>query len=235
MSGKSVIEQSLERFGENQIFFAGQLYREELSDRMTEAAFYKALERLRKEGKLSKVAQGTYCKSKTGRFGVLPPSEKEIVEAFTRAHTGMAIGYTLYNSLRLTTQIGKNIEVLTSGIEQRQKTIGNVHLTQCPVEFDADTEALMQMLEVLQNYREIQDLSITQFLEYAGTFSKSYREEAFQKVYPARRYSKRTISFLADVLDWYGVSHSLNRYLSGLSKYDHPQMEALYEFTRAKK
>ncbi len=229
MSGRTIVLQAVEQMEPNQVFFARQLYREELSGQITEAAFYKTVERLCKGGVLSKVAQGTYCRPKVGRFGVLPPSETEIVEVFTKNHTGMTIGYALYNSLRLTTQIGKHVEVLTSGIEQGQKTIGNVRLMQCMVEFGSDIRSMLQMLEILLNYTEIQDLNVRQFLAYADGFSQNYSDEAFREVYLVRRYPKRVIAFLADVLDYYGISHGLGRYLSALSEYKYPRMEELYE------
>lgn len=233
MSGRSIVMQAVEQMKPNQVFFAGQIYREKLSGQVTEAAFYKTVERLCKEGVLSKVAQGTYCKPKTGKFGVLPPSETEIVKTFTKNQTGMTIGYSLYHSLRLTTQIGKNIEVLTSCIEQGQKTIGNVRLMQCMIEFEPDTQSVIQMLEVLLNYTEIQDLNVRRFLTYAEAFSKNYSDDAFRKVYLVRRYPKRVIAFLAEILNYYGTSHGLNRYLSTLSEYKHPKMEELYEAARA--
>lgn len=229
MSGRSIVMKTVEQMEPNQVFFAGQLYREELSAQVTEAAFYKTIERLCKEGVLFKVAQSTYCRPKIGRFGVLPPSETEIVKSFTKNQAGMTIGYSLYNSLRLTTQVGKNIEVLTSRVEQGRKTIGNVRLMQCMIEFELDTKSMIQMLEILQNYAEIQDLNVRRFLAYAEAFSRSYSEDAFRKVYLVRRYPKRVIAFLAEILNYYGAAHGLNRYLSALSEYKHPKMEALYE------
>lgn len=233
MSARTIVMQAVEQMNPNQVFFAGQLYREELFGQVTEAAFYKTVERLCKEGALYKVAQGTYCKPKTGKYGVLPPSEAEIVTAFTKNKTGMMIGYSLYSSLQLTTQIGKNIEVLTSCIEQGQKTIGNVRLTQCMVEYEPDTQSVIQMLEVLQNYGEIQDLNIRRFLDYAEAFSGSYSEEAFREVYRVRKYPKRVIAFLAEILNYYGTEHGLSRYLSDLSEYKYPRMEELYEAAEA--
>ncbi len=235
MSGRAIVMKAVEQMKLNQVFFAGQIYREELSGQVTEAAFYKTIERFCKEGILSKVAQGTYCRPKMGRFGVLPPSETEIVKAFTKNQTGMTIGYSLYNSLYLTTQIGKNIEVLTSRIEQGRKTIGNVRLMQCMVEFEPDMKSVIQMLEILLNYAKIQDLNVRRFLAYAEAFSRNYSDEAFRKVYLARRYPKRVIAFLAEILNYYGATHGLDRYLSALSEYKHPKMEALYESAWAKK
>ena len=57
------------------------------------------------------------------------------------------------------------------------------------------------MLEVLQNYQEIQDLNQKRFVEYASAFAKGYNEDVFEFVYRIRNYPKNVISFLADILD----------------------------------
>ena len=43
------------------------------------------------------------------------------------------------------------------------------------------------------------------------------------------RYQKKTISFLRNILNHYGVENNLNKYLSALSEYKHPTMEEIYE------
>ena len=55
-------------------------------------------------GKLCKIAKGTYYRPKASKYGVVPPSQKEIVAAFTEQEKGTVVGYSLYNSLKLTTQ-----------------------------------------------------------------------------------------------------------------------------------
>ncbi len=213
MSAKTSVMQAVEQMKPNQVFLAGRLYREELSGQVTEAEFHKTLKQLCKEGVLSRIAQDTYCRPKTGKFGLVPPSEDEIADAFMRNNTGMVIGYSLYNSLRLTTQIGKSIEVLTSCITQKRRTIGNVRLMQCMVKFEPEIQSVIQMLEILWNYEHIEDLNAWQFRAYAKAFSRDYSEEAFRAVYQVRRYPKRVIASLAEILDYYGTAHGLHRYL----------------------
>ena len=53
----------------------------ELYDQISEAAFYKALERMCKSGELVKIAKGTYHLPKVSKYGIVPPSEKEIISA----------------------------------------------------------------------------------------------------------------------------------------------------------
>ena len=54
------------------------------------------------------------------------PSEKEIIAAFTENDVGMVVGYVLYNKLRLTTQVSKNIQIYTSALDEPKKQFGNV-------------------------------------------------------------------------------------------------------------
>ena len=81
---------------------------------MTEAAYYKTLERMWEDGQLSKISKGIYCKPKTSKYGLIIPSEKDAVQAFTENDSGTVVGYALYNSLYLTTQIPKSIEVFAN-------------------------------------------------------------------------------------------------------------------------
>ena len=83
--------------------------------------------------------------------------------------------------------------------------------------------------EVLQNFERIQDLNYARFLSYAKEFAESYRDEIFATVIKEKHYQKKTISFLKEVLSYYGVSNNLSEYLSRLSEYKHPSMEEIYE------
>ena len=85
------------------------------------------------------------------------------------------------------------------------------------------------MLEVLQNFEEIQDLNYASFVRFAKEFAETYHDETFATVIKEKRYQKRTISFLKEVLSYYGVSNNLSMYLSRLSEYKHPSMEEIYE------
>lgn len=53
---------------------------------------------------------------KISKYGIIPPSEKEIISAFTENETGTVVGYSLYNQLNLTTQVSKKISVMSSAL-----------------------------------------------------------------------------------------------------------------------
>lgn len=88
---------------------------------------------------------------------------------------------------------------------------------------------MIQILEVLKNYSEIQDLNQNQFIKLCEEFAPHYSDEVFEYVNLRIHYPKRTIAFLRSILDYYGVKNNLNKYLSAMSEYKYPKMEALYE------
>lgn len=229
MTSTQIISSAIEKIPENELIFASKLYTQKLSSEVTESAYYKTLERLCKAGELCKIAKGTYYRPKVGKYGIVPPSQKEIVSAFTEPDKGTVVGYSLYNNLKLTTQVSKTVEVLSSALEQQTKSISNVLLQYCNLVYTPEVKSTISMMEVLQNFGEIQDLNYAQFIKFCMQYSESYSDEVFEYVCQQMQYQKRTISFLRNVLMHYQVPNNLNRYLSSLSEYKHPTMEEIYE------
>ena len=83
MKSNPVVRNALREFKENELIIASRLYKEKLSGQISEAAYYKTLQRMCESGELVKIAKGTYHLPKIGKYGIIPPSEKEIVSAFT--------------------------------------------------------------------------------------------------------------------------------------------------------
>ena len=229
MGCSTAIKRELAHYKENELIFASKLYRAKLHKQVTEASFYKTLERMCKSGELVKIAKGTYHLPKISKYGVIPPSEKEIISAFTENGTGIIVGYSLYNALNLTTQIAKSINVMSSAIEGFTKTIRNITIKQVQINYSENIKTMINALEVLQNYYEIQDINKFAFISFTKELAEKYNEEAFKEVISIINYKKSTIAFLQEILNFYGKKNNLNKYLSSLSEYKHPKMEALYE------
>lgn len=232
MKSSLIIRNALVHFKKNELIFASKLYKESLSELLNEATYYKMLERMCKNGELGKVAKGIYHIPVVSKYGVVPPSEKQIIEAFTKNDSGMVIGYALYNQLNLTTQVSKTIDVLSSALDGFSKTVRNVMIKQVNIDYTVEVKDMICELEVLQNFHEIQDLNYSAFIKYSEKIAETYQDEVFNKVISKTSYKKSTISFLKEILNYYGVSNNLERYLSSLSTYKHPRMEELYEIAR---
>lgn len=136
----------------------------------------------------------------TGSDGKLP-SEKEIITAFTQNNTGMVVGYTMYNAMRLTTQVSKNIQIYTSALDEQKKQIGNVFLQKYDMVFSPQVVRVVAILEVLQNYNKIEDLNETQFQKLCAEFAGQYDEEVCEYVLSNIPYSEQTIALLKAILD----------------------------------
>ena len=200
MTGAQIITQTMEQFPESELIFASKLYTEQLSEAVSEEAYYQTLGRMCKAGSLCRIAKGTYYRPKTSKYGIVPPSQKEIVAAFTEPDKGTVVGYSLYNSLKLTTQVAKTVEVFSSEIEQRTKNISNVLLQFCNLVYTPEVKGMIHMLEVLQNFGEIQDLNYHQFITFCEKFAQEYDGKVFEQVLQKMRYQKKTISFLRNIL-----------------------------------
>lgn len=232
MKSNLAVKNAIESYKENELILASKLYREKLSDQISEAAYYKTLERMCKAGELVKIAKGTYHLPKMSKYGIVPPSEEEIISAFTANETGTIIGYSLYNALNLTTQISKTVNVMSSALESFTKSIRNVIVHQTPLVFSEGIKSMVQGLEVLQNFSTIQDINYSAFIKFAEQLALVYDSESFSKVISAKSYKKSTIAFLQEILNYYGVQNDLSMHLSTLSEYKHPKMEELYEAAR---
>lgn len=232
MKGNPIVRNALAEFEANELIIASKLYKEKLSGQISEAAYYKTLQRMCESGELVKIAKGTYHLPKVSKYGIVPPSEKEIVTAFTENETGTVIGYSLYNALNLTTQIPKTITVMSSALEGLTKSIRNVVVYQVPLEFSKEIKSMIHGLEVLQNFNSIQDINYSAFLKYSEELALSYNPEVFEEIVTTKTYKKSTISFLYEILNYYNVQNNLNKYLSALSEYKHPKMEEIYEAAR---
>jgi len=169
---------------------------------------------------------------KVSKYGIVPPSEKEIISAFTENETGTVVGYSLYNSLNLTTQISKTVTVMSSALEGLTKSIRNVIVHQVPLEFSKEITNMVHGLEVLQNFNEIEDINYSAFLAYTERLAESFSAAAFEEIVSAKAYKKSTIAFLREILNYYKVKNNLNGHLSTLSEYKYPKMEELHEAAR---
>ena len=233
MKSSAIIRDRLSHYRENELIFASELFREHLSEHMTEAAFYKMLERMCGNGELGKAAKGIYYIPNRSRYGIVPLSESQIVDTFIQNETGMVIGYSMYNSLGLTTQVSKTVNVLSSTLDGFSKTIKNVAIKQVPLEFSDGVKSMISGLEVLQNFYEIQDMDYVAFVEFSKKLADDYQNETFEIVISKTSYKKSTIAFLREILRYYEVANNLDRHLSALSNYKHPRMEEIYEIARA--
>ena len=225
---KSILEE-FNKLPRGTLVMTGKLYREKYSSLMSEVAFAQAVSRLYRSGEIERVSKGVYCRPKRTRFGAVLPSEREIIEWFTEGDSGVVVGYGLYNLLGVTTQISKKQMVYSSLADERLKQIGNVTIRKYDLEYTHEIKSMIQMMELLHHYKEIQDINVSALSRCTAKLAGEYSEEAFEAVQGSICYPKWTVAFLREVLNYHNIPNNLSRHLSALTNYPIPKMEELYE------
>lgn len=226
------IETVIEQEPENKLLEASILYQKSFGT-VPEMTYYKTLERMSKRGSLVHLTKGLYYRPKKSRFGTIPISEKEIIGHYTNNGRGIVIGYRLYNQKGLTTQISKRVEVLSSAVTEQKKNIQNVCVTNSGIDLTQETIPVIETMEILQNYKSIEDIRKSALAAYMREFATEYSDTAAVFVLKNRKYKKSTIAFLERFLNYLGVENTLHRFLSALSSYAIPEMKEFYEPARA--
>ncbi len=221
------IETIIEHEPENKLLEASALYSQSFST-IPEMTYYKTLERMCKKGILVHLTEGLYYRPKNIRFGTVPISEKDIVDLYIQDNQGIVIGYRLFNQKGLTTQISKRVEVLSSAVPGKKKNIHNVYVMNISISLTPETIPIIETLEILQNYKSIEDINNTALAAYMKDFARQYSDEDAVYVLKNRKYKKSTIAFLESFLNYFKVENTLNQFLSSLSSYNIPDMEEFY-------
>lgn len=221
------IETIIEQEPENKLLEARTLYNQSFST-IPEMTYYKTLERMCKKGFLVHLTKGLYYRPKNTRFGTVPISEKDIVDHYIKDNQGIVVGYRLYNQKGLTTQISKRVEILSSAVPGKKKNIHNVYVMNINISLTPKTIPIIETLEILQNYKSIEDINNTALAAYMKEFAIEYSDEATVYVLKNRKYKKSTIAFLESFLNHFQVKNSLNQFLSSLSSYNIPDMKEFY-------
>lgn len=213
---------------ENMLIEASDVREKQFPD-IPETAYYKAIERFTENGELIRLTKGVYYKPKRSRFGIVPISDLEIAEYYTNDNRGIIIGTRLYNEKGITTQLGKKVEVLTNRLKGDIRNANNVTIRRSDVELNADTIPIIEAMEILQNYKKIEDADNRRLIAYMRGFVSSYSDEVMNGVLKKRKYKKSTIAFLRNFLDHFGIDNTLSKYLSKLSVYAVPTVEEINE------
>ena len=79
MNSYEIIKNALTEYGENELIIASELYKNKLSTKVRVEAYYKALQRMNESGDIAKIAKGIYHLPKNSKYGIVPPSDKDII------------------------------------------------------------------------------------------------------------------------------------------------------------
>lgn len=182
---------------------------------LSKRSYYEILNQMVQKGALIRLDDGLYCHARRSCTGaLLPLSNQEIVSYYTAENRGVCIGYVLYRAKGLTTQVSKRTEVLSVAINEECRHIRGVSVERLAGELTPEIVRGIEVLEILEHCRQMEDFNHSAFLRYMDDFARSYSEVDVLRVLTMRPYEKFTIALLKQYLDKLSIPNSLGNLLS---------------------
>lgn len=170
------------------------------------SAAAKAIERLIKKGLISRASTGLFYKPKKTAFGNLKPKEEELLKPYLfdgQARVAYITGTALFNRMGLTTQVPKNIRVASRSKRIFTK-VGSIQVkpVKSYVDVTNDNYYLMELLDVLKDFKTIPDTEKSQVIKFMlQKFKELSKKEKDSLVELAIKYPPRVRAFTGALLN----------------------------------
>ncbi len=222
MKNSEKIAQYFDAQPDGTIIAANEMYEKAFS-KMTQDAFFRMLERLAADGVIIRVAKGLYAKGSDKDKNV---TDMLLNYLFGEENSeGMYIGYNLYNKYGISSVKKSTIELYSNVIKGKSFNVGNIKAKKPGVELNFENARIIEALEILQNYSDIEELNKVKFARYARNFARGYNDEAAINCIENMRYKKSTIAFMKKILEMYKAKNTLSQYLSYATDYKVPPVQ----------
>ena len=199
-------------------------------------AIIKALNRMVAAGKIAKLSKGKYYKPETTPFGTLQPDRSQVVKDLLEENgktVGYLTGYSIYNSLGLTTQlsnviqIGKN--VVRPAFNRGQYTISFIKQNNI---ITKENIPLLQILDAIRYIQKIPDTTIGKSGKRLSVILKNLSDtEKSTLVRLALKYQPSARALMGTLLDTIradAVSQPLYNSLNPITKYKLPGLKVAF-------
>jgi hypothetical protein len=191
-----------------------------------------ALSRLARQGLITRYGKGHYYKPKVTVFGPISPQENEIVSTLVNQKKNRATyegGLGLYNRLGLTTQIPKEITMVTNVARKtatrRSARVGKtkVNIIESPIDFKAQDIDKLEILDAIRGIKKIAASNTDEVCRILLSKLATYKEEdIIRMIALAKDYNPGTKALLGALLAKLGfqeLTGPLRKQLNPLSSY----------------
>ncbi len=199
-------------------------------------AVIKALNRMVAAGKIAKLSKGKYYKPETTPFGYLQPDQSQVVKDLLEENgktVGYLTGYSIYNSLGLTTQlsnviqIGKN--VVRPAFQRGQYTISFIKQKNI---ITKENIPLLQIMDAIRYVQKIPDTTIRKSGMRLSVILKNLSDtEKSTLIRLALKYPPSARALLGTLLDTIqadALSQPLYDSLNPITKYKLPGLKVAF-------
>jgi hypothetical protein len=199
-------------------------------------AVIKALNRMVAAGKIAKLSKGRYYKPETTPFGTLQPDRSQVVKDLLEENgktVGYLTGYSIYNSLGLTTQlsnviqIGKN--VVRPTFKRGQYTISFIKQNNI---ITKENIPLLQILDAIRYIQKIPDTTVgksgKRFIAILKDLSDTEKSTLVRLALKYPPSARALLGTLLDTIQADGISKPLYNSLNPITKYKLPGLKVAF-------
>ena len=199
-------------------------------------AIIKALNRMVTAGKIAKLSKGKYYKPETTPFGKLQPVRSQVVKDLLEENgktVGYLTGYSIYNSLGLTTQlsnviqIGKN--VVRPAFKRGQYTISYIKQNNI---LTKENIPMLQNLDAIRYIQKIPDTTISKsgkrFIAILKDLSDAEKSTLVRLALKYPPSARALLGTLLDTIQADAVSQPLYNSLNPITKYKLPGLKVAF-------
>lgn len=215
-------------------------YADFLTEVEQKEAIIKALNRMVVKGKISKIAKGKYYKPEKTQFGNLEPNQYQIVKDLLEEEgkiTGYLTGYSIYNTLGLTTQVSNIIQIGKNIIRSRLRRMGyTIEFIRQKNIITKDSVPLLQLLDSIRFMKKIPDTTISSasqrlifLIKPLSPVDKSVMVRLAIKYPPA---SRALLGAILWELGEESLTEPLRESLNPVTKYYLPEAPKTLKFTK---
>jgi len=226
MKATDIITDTINRLPKGYVFTYGDFTPEVKS----KEAIIKALNRLAKKGKITKLSKGRYYKPEQSPFGELPPPQQQVVKDLLVSGekiTGYLTGYSIYNQLGLTTQVSNTIQIGRNEVRPSFKR--GIYTIKFIKQKNTITEKNIPLLQILDCMRTIKKIPDTSIPDASKQIVQLVKEQSTDGIYSmiklAKKYPPATRALLGSILDYIGENpdrETLLNSLNPITTYDFP-------------
>lgn len=191
-------------------------------------AIVKALNRMVESGKISKLAKGKYFKPEKTPFGILQPSQEQIVKDLLDEDgktVGYLTGYSVYNKLGLTTQVSNVIQIGKN--ETRPKFKRERYTISFIKQKNTITKKKIPLLQILDSIKYIKKIpdtnTKTSCLRFLKIFKELNLDDKKELIRLSLKYPPSTralVGALLDEIQEKSITFTLKESLNPITKYE---------------
>jgi hypothetical protein len=207
MTTTQTIINRIEKMPTGQVF----AYTDFLKEPSQREATIKALNRMVAAGKLAKLAKGKYYKAEQTVFGTLEPDQYQVVKDLLEDDgkiIGYLTGYSIYNTLGLTTQVSNTIQIGKNDIRpQFKRGRYTISFIRQKNEITKDNIPLLQILDAVRYIKKIPDTTFSSsYLKFSNLIKDMAPETKRDITKLVMKYPAATRSLVGSILENVGDS-----------------------------